>query len=88
MELKERELGRERTTDLAYILTGLVAKAQAVAVALEADESTWSGPEMIELHKMFQHDAAEALAVLDISQDEYKAISAEIMTEMMSDGGE
>ena len=43
---------------------------------------------MIALFKMFQRDATEALAVLDITEDESKAISEKIMAEMTSDDDE
>ena len=87
-KLKARDLGPEKSTDLAFILASIIAKAQAVELALEEEESAWSGPELIELLRIFQSDATEALAVLGITQDEYTAISGEIVAEMMSDDDE
>ena len=88
LELKARDLGPEESTELALILASLIAKARVVELTLEEDESAWSGPELIELLKIFQSDATEALAVLGITHDEYKAISDQIVAEMMSDDDE
>lgn len=88
MELKACNLGPTESTDLAFVLASIIAKAQAVELALEEEESAWSGPELIELLRIFQSDAMEALAVLGITQDEYNAISGEIVAEMMTDDDE